>query len=227
MRSKFSTSAISGLLLLGSCIGAGAQSPTPAKVGYIRFWDMLPPANGVFEVYKAGAPASEGALFSGTAYQYTSYTEVPTGRYRLAVTKKGDAAALKTFDVEVKQDSFFTILLSPHGGVITAELIDDTPDPKMTSGTLIARNYFSGVTVSVAANTQKLVDALPYGQSIAANGIARARVPLKLTFKLANGTIAESTAEGNFQHSQRVTLLIIPDSYGRFCIRVTNDGTNL
>src|SRR4051812_23217919 len=113
------TSCLIFLLVVGHACG---QSPAPTqKFGYIRFWDMLPPANGSFEVRKAAAPSSEGPLFNGRAYQYMSYTELPVGKYQLAVAKKGDTAPLKIFNVDVKPDSFFTILLSPHSGVMAAE----------------------------------------------------------------------------------------------------------
>jgi hypothetical protein len=47
-----------------------------------------------------------------------------------------------------------------------------------------------------------------------------------LRTKLPNGTPAESTAEADFTASKKATVLIIPDSYGRFRPRVTADGTN-
>jgi hypothetical protein len=202
------------------------QSPVP-KIGYLRFLDMLPSANGAFELCKAGAAESGANLLGGSAYQYSSYAEFPVGKYHLSVFKKGDRKTpIKTFDIDLRQDSFFTVLLGPRAGVIDVEVMDDTNDPKSASGTLVVRNYFMGLTVSVSSDTQKLIEALQYGQSNAVTGLPLKRIPLTLLTHLPNGTPAESTAEVDFQASKRATVLIIPDSYGRFRPRVAIDGKN-
>lgn len=188
---------------------------------------MLPPTTGSFELRKAGAPESEQSLLSGSAYEYSSYVEFAVGRYQLAVFKKGDRKTpLKLVNIDLKPETFFTILVSPKGGVLTVEAFDDTNDPKATQGTLTIRNYFTGLTVDVSSGTQKIVDALPYGQSFAVAGLPSGRFPLTLHTRLPNGTPAESGAEADFTASNRATLLIIPDSYGRFRPRVTIDGKN-
>ena len=147
MRSKYSTLANSCLLLILVATAADAQSTSPApKAGYLRFWDMLPPTNGSFEVRKAGASESEQSLLSGSAYTYSSYVEFAAGRYQLAVFKKGDRKTpLKLVNIDLKAETFFTILVSPKDGVVTVEAFDDTNDPKATTGTLTIRNYFSGL----------------------------------------------------------------------------------
>lgn len=214
------------LLLAVAVLGSHGQGP-PAKLGYMRFWDMLPPASGAFELCKAGESESGGNLLSGSAYRYSSYVEFPPGRYHLAVFKKGDRKSpIKIVDVDLRPDTYFTILMSPRAGTINVEVIDDTIDPKATSGTLIVRNYFTGLTVAVSSDTQKIVDALPYGQSHAATGFPLSRVPLTLHTRLPNGTPAESGAEADFHASKHATLLVIPDTYGRFRPRVAIDGSN-
>ena len=160
---------------------------------------------------------------NATAYRYSSYREVNIGRYRLGVFKAATNAPLKVFDVDVKLNSFFTILISPQ----SVEMLEDTTDPKAASGTLIIRNYFYGVSVNVASDSRALVDELPYGQTRVATGLPLARVPLTIHTRLPNGTPAESGAEVDLLHSKRATLLLIPDSYGRFSPRVAIDGTNL
>jgi hypothetical protein len=228
MSSKFSTLASSLFLALGLLLtedGARAQAATPApKTGYIRFWDMLPPANGSFEIRKVGGGADAG-MMNGSGYKYGNYMEFPPGGYHLGLYKKGDTTApLKIFDINLRPDTYFTILLSPQNGVMTAELLDDTIDPKTTAGTLTIRNYFTGTTVSVSSDTQKIIDALPYGQSYSATGFPLQRLQLTLKTKLPNGSIAESGAEADLHASPHSTLLIIPDSYGRFRPRTTIDG---
>jgi hypothetical protein len=203
-----------------------AQSPPP-KLGYLRFWDMLPSTSGAFELCKAdGGDASPG-LLNGTSYRYSSYGEFPVGRYHLAVFKKGDRKApIKIFDINLLQDTFFTVLLVPRAGVADIEVIEDTNDPKADSATLVVRNYFTGLTVSISSDAQKLVNALQYGQSNVVTGLPLKRVPLTLVTRLPNGMPAESTAEADFMGTKRATLLIIPDSYGRFRPRVALDGKN-
>lgn len=215
-------------LIFGMCVPRlAAQSPAP-KLGYLRFWDMLPEANGAFELCKAGAGAQGSSVLSGTAYRYTNYTEFPAGRYRFDVFKIGDRTTpLKTFDVDLRPQTFFTIIVGPKNGAIDVELVADTNDPKAASGTLLIRNYFPGLTVSVAAENQTLADRVTYGQSNSVTGLPLKRLPIMLRTTLPNGTPAESEAEANFQASKRGTLLIIPDSYGRFRPRVTVDGKEL
>ena len=104
------------------------------------------------------------------------------------------------------------------------QVIDDTPDPKATSATLVIRNFYPGLTVSVSTDSGMLVDGLAYGATYQATGLPSKRLPLGLKTKLPNGTEAESGAEADFVASKRGTLLVIPDSYGRFRPRVTIDG---
>jgi hypothetical protein len=220
MRLRFFTLASSFLLFSASL--AQQQSPAP-KVGYIRFWDMLPPQSGSYEVRKISGPGSEESLVNAMAYRYSSYRELNTGRYRLGVFKAGMNAPIKVFDVDLKPDTYFTILISPQ----SIDMFDETNDPKATSGILTIRNYFSGLTVSVSADNQPVGGALTYGQSFTAAGFPLKRVRLTLRTRLPNGTPAESEAEADFTASKRATVLIIPDSYGRFRPRATIDGKNL
>ncbi len=232
MQSKFFTLAIS--LLLASLVATKAkaqdeQPPAPkiGKQGYVRFWNMLPAGNGKFDLRKVGDAAGTN-LFSGTSYRYASYTGLAVGRYRLVVYKSGDQATpLKSFDVDLKPDSYFTVLMSPQAGAMNIELLQDTIDPKATTATLTVRNYFPGLTVAVSSGDKPIVDTLAYGQSYKAEGLPVAVMPLTLRTKLPNGTPAESGAEVDFRVSKRATLLIIPDPYGRFRPRVTIDGKNL
>lgn len=222
MKSKFFTLASSSLVLLSLTLQCHGQASAVPKAGYIRFWNMLPANSGAFEVCKVGE-TSGASLLSGTAYQYSSYVEFPAARYRLAVFRKGDRnTALKTFDVDLKTDTYFTIIVAPQ----SIDLFDDTNDPKAMNGTLTIRNFFNGSTVAISTELQTIVNAIAYGQAFTATGFPLKRLPLTLRTKLPNGTPAESTAEADFTASKRATLLVIPDSYGRFRPRVTIDGSN-
>jgi hypothetical protein len=222
MRLRFFTLANSFLFFVAA--GLLAQQSTPApKVGYIRFWNMLPPQNGSFEVRKISGPGTEETVASATAYRYSSYRELNNGRYRLGVFKTATNAPLKIFDVDLKPETYFTILVSPQ----SIDMFDETNDPKATSGTLTIRNYFSGLTVTASADNEPIGGTLAYGQSFTAAGFPLKRLRLTLRTHLPNGTPAESEAEADFIASKRATVLIIPDSYGRFRPRATIDGKNL
>jgi hypothetical protein len=184
---------------------------------------MLPPENGAFEVRKMGAHPSEGSLFTSRAYQYSSYSEFPIGRYRLGVFRKGEITPIKVFDVDLKQETFFTILVSPR----SIDMFDDTIDPKSSSGTLTIWNFFLGISLSVSCNSKSIVEALETGQSYQATGFALGSTTVKVQAKLPDGKAAQSDLDIDFKQCSRATLLIIPDSYGRFRPQVTFDGKNL
>lgn len=229
MSLRFSTLASSAFgFVLATGLAAGQPNPSPApKVGFIRFWDMLPAANGSFEIRKLNASQSEPALLNATAYQYSRYTDVPAGRYQLAVfSKSHPQAAIRTFDVDLKPDIYLTLIVTPQNGSINVEVTDDTQDPRASAATLMLRNYFPGTTVSVSAGTKTIINNLVYGQSVKAD-FPLERVSLTLHTRLPDGKPAQAGAEMDFRSSNRATLLIIPDSYGRFRARVTSDGKNL
>lgn len=213
--------------LVGSVTAAPSASPA-SKSGYIRFWNMLPPASGGFDLRKGGGGPSDAALFSNAvSYAYGSYVEMPAGKYRLEVHKKGDTnTALRVLDADLKPDSYFTVLVAPQGTGGNIELIDDTIDEKESTGTVTVRNYFPGSAVTVVGGGKTLADNLGYGQTYKAAGFAIGKLPLTIKAKLSNAAPAEGSAEADFGTSKRATLLIMPDSYGRFRPRLTVDGKN-
>jgi hypothetical protein len=206
------------LLFLRSSYGQAS----PAKVGYIRFWDMLPPTSGTFEVRKTSGATSEPTMLIGTAYKASGYGEYSVGKYHLGVFKRGEDRPVKIFDVDLKPETYLTILISPQ----SIDLFDDTIDPKATTGTITVRNYFIGATVAVVSRDQRIVDALPYGNSYMAAGLPLSSMPITVHAHLPNEQTAEAGGEVNFKTSKRATVLIIPDSYGRFRSRITEDGKN-
>jgi hypothetical protein len=225
MQSKFFTPAISLIFsaLVATLANAQPAASPPPKVGYIRFWDMLPAKNGSFEVRKATSSKSEPTMLLANAYHYSGYGEYPAGRYQLGVFKRGGDQPLKLFNVDLKPDSYFTILLSPQ----SIDMFEDTINPRTTTGTLIIRNYFSGTTVSASSGAQKFFDALPYGQSYTIGDLPLSRLSVVVRTHLPGGHAAQAAAEVNFKEWKRATLLVVPDSYGRFRVRVTPNGMNL
>lgn len=209
-----------------------AQSPKASpepKEGYIRIWNMLPATNGTFSLRKAGSAPSEPDLFArATSYNYASYFGLPPAKYRLAVHKSGDTTTpLKTVEVDLKPDYFFTILISPKAGAVNVEIVNDTIKPDAATGTVTIRNYFPGATVAVSTATMAISDALAYGESHTATGLPLDRVSMRLNVRLAEGAPIQSRVEPDLKGVTRATLLIIPDSYGRFAPIVTFDGKNL
>lgn len=223
LRSYTLASNILFCLLVTDSAPAQKPVPTPAA-GYIRFWDMLPQTNGAFDLRKLGSPATAPALISNVgSYRYSSYIAFPAGAYRLGVFKANDVKApLKTFDLTLRPDTFFTVLISP--GKI--DLVNDTVDPKADSGTVTVRNYFPGVTVTVTSGGQTLA-TLPYGESHESGSMPLTRSSVALSARLPTGIPVQATLEPDFKASKRATVLIIPDLYGRFRPRVTVDGKNI
>jgi hypothetical protein len=225
MRLRYYTLASSLFSITALTLASYAQtsSPSPPKAGYIRLWQMTPAAAGAFEVRKVVPSGSEGSLLTARAYQCSSYLEFPVARYQLGVFNKGSTAPRKIFDIDLKVDTYFTILISPQ----SIDMFDDTNDPKTTSATLTVRNYFPGSTLSVSAGSKVLSNSLSYGQAVQVPGFPFEVAHLALQGKLPDGKLTASDLEVDFKHNSRATLLVIPDSYARFRPRLTFDGKNL
>ncbi len=226
MQLKYFTWAISATLCVTVAPRLPAQKPAPTPIpGYIRFWNMLPAATGKFDLRKIGTASTAATLSSNaTPYRASNYMALTPGRYRLGVYKASDdKSPLKVFDVNLMPNVFFTVLISPG----RIDLVDDTVDPKATSGTAIVRNFFPDVTVTVSSGSHVLASALPYGQSYAATALPLTRSLLTISGHLPSGTPVQASIETDFKPSKRATVLIIPDSYGRFRPRVTVDGKDI
>ncbi len=223
MRSKCFTLASSFAFCLAGVSLALAQSPAPTPIpGYIRFWNMLPASNGAFDLRKIGGSSPDSAIAANaTAYRYSSYVALPTGRLRVGVYRALDAKSpLRVIDVDLSPESFFTVLMSP--GKI--DLINDTNDSKASIGTITVRNYFPKARVAISLGTRKLVHVLAYGASYEISDLPLGRTSLGFQTELPNGSPVQGAVDVDFRESKRVTVLLIPDSYGRFRPRVTLDG---
>lgn len=206
----------------------GQPSPTALpKAGYIRFWAMLPAAAGSFELRKTGATGPEAILARARPYAYPGYIEVAVGKHQLTVVKTGLAETpFRNLVVDVKPDTFFTVAIMPAAQGANVEFTEDTVDPETNNGTLTIRNCYPGITITVSAGSQRLIDSLGEGRSFVARDLPAQILQLSIETKLPNGRPASSLAEADFKVNKRATLLIIPDSYGRFRPRVTIDGSN-
>jgi hypothetical protein len=88
------------------------------------------------------------------------------------------------------------------------------------------RNYFEGRPVDVFDGNRRIVNALPFRESLAVQGFPLKRTSLLLRTLLPSGVMAESGVEEDFDKASRATLLIIPDTYNRFRPRIVLDGKN-
>ncbi|HEY2799942.1 MAG TPA: hypothetical protein VGI85_05065 [Chthoniobacterales bacterium] len=201
----------------------------PSPIGYIRFWNMLPAADGPMDLRRAGAgPTDPPLIGKSPSGRYNSYLEFSPGIYHLALSKSGEPEKpLKFVDLNLLANSYFTLLAYPTPQGPNLEVIKDTNDPKATSGTLTVRNFFPDVTAEVFNGASKIVGALTYGQSVVVPNLPLERLPLTIHTMRPENVPAESGAEADFKLTKRATLLIIPDAYGRFRPRVALDGKNL
>ena len=182
---------------------------------------MLPAGNGTFQL-SAGNKPGDAPLATAQSYRYSNYVELPLGKVHLSVVKSGGTTPLKAFDLDVKPDSYFTVLVAPQ----RIDVFDDTDNPKEQAGTLMVRNFFPGAPVTVLSGQQTVVQALAYGQTYPLTGLPLAKTTFTLRTILPDNKPAEASVDADFKSSKRATLLIIPDSYGRFRPRLTPDGSN-
>jgi hypothetical protein len=224
MRLKYCTlaSSLFSFALLSQISLAQNASPSPPKAGYIRIWQMSPSTAG-YEVHKVAPAGATGTSLSATAYQCSSYLEFPVAKYQLGVFNKGSDKPLKVFNIDLKVDTYFTILISPE----SIDLFDDTNDPKAKSATLTVRNYFVGSGISISTGSGVTSGSIVYGHAVQMPRFPLDVVRVALKAALPGGKQTASDLDVDFKHNSRATLLIMPDSYGRFRTRLIFDGKNL
>lgn len=210
-----------------------AQQPA-AKTGWLRFWNMLPKGGPVLELIDTSSgPEGGGSAVAGNVWpcRYNGYRDLPPQRYKLSIFRKGDRKEpLGTVDLPLVADQFSTIVV--HGDVRrpTVELFDDTitdKEKEKERGSLTVRNYFPGLTVAITAGQQNS-GPLPYDGAIVMSDLPLKNFPARIVTKLPSGVAVDVEVEIPLKASlRRATLLVIPDSYGRFRPRVVGDAANL
>jgi hypothetical protein len=182
---------------------------------------MLPAANGNFQLLDNSKP-SDSALATATSYRYSSYFELPAGKYKLGVAKAGSSTPIKVLDLDVQAERYFTILIAPQ----RIDVFDDTVDTKTQSGTLTIRNFLPGVAVTASVGQTALPQPIAYAQSYSAPSLPLARTTVTVRGTLLDGKHAEASADIDFSSNRRATALVIQDAYGDFRLRITPDGKN-
>ncbi|HSH37483.1 MAG TPA: hypothetical protein VK993_01750 [Chthoniobacterales bacterium] len=179
------------------------------------------------ELAQPGSSPGEGTLANGTPGNYSSYLDVPPVKQRVAMFKRGDRSTpFGLFDLPFEPDRFLTVLVHGDPRRPKVELVDDTTIAADAPGVLRVWNFFPGATVNVSASQQSS-GSVPYNGYAVISGLPRSTISAKLEGKLPNNTPVQAEVELGFGASaQRATLLILPDSYGRFRPRVAIDGAN-
>jgi hypothetical protein len=224
------------LLLLAGPLRAQLQpapSPSPAvkpKQGFARLWNVLPLPGYSLELV-IGADANGKVLQTAQPSNiYAGYSSLPPGRYVMRVFRTGDRQnPIKSFDVQLRDKSYFDILVSQAPGASpTAELIDETPDPTQDPvNRLTVRQFCPGATVVITAGGVQRTDSLVYGATQTLSGLPNGLVPLSMRAVKGSGSAKTWNTEADFRVAHRASLFIIADAYGRIRARTSIDGPSV
>ncbi len=203
---------------------AGKKKP---KEGFIRFWNLLPKGKSELKLVQTkGAEDGDTLVTAEPLNYYANYQAFPAGRYSLKAVRGTDPKTpLQTFDVLLRDDVFVTFLAKPNGDKIDVEMIDDTYDPTVTTtGRVVIRQQFPEANVIVTSNTKARSQPLGYGSEETLNGFPLQMVNFTLHATLADGKRKTSSMEVDFRATRRASLIVMPDGYGRFRVRLASDG---
>ena len=126
----------------------GQQGAAGRKFAHLRILNLLPLDGGSLDLVAAGADAKAPPLKTAPPSNfYMGYIDLPPVRASFTLSRVGNRATpIKSLDVPLKVDAYFTILayLKPDGQP-TADLIDETPDPTVPPVTrLTVRQFLPG-----------------------------------------------------------------------------------
>ena len=218
------------LFAFASTITARSQSPTPSpsstpkpKRAYVRLWNMVPsqPPTAVELVY-SDKPITTAA----SCNFYAGYLPVLPGAFAFTVRRAGDkTGSIKQLLVNLKPDDFATILVSDKSGKPDAELIDDTVDPKNPNPRrLVLRQLFPNAKVLAYLGTTPTGSALGYGETATLDSVPAGVSTLTVQAIIPGQSPKSWSMPLELSQSQRDTLLIFPDPYGRFRPRLAVDA---
>jgi hypothetical protein len=235
MTSSFSTWVISFFLL--ACVGSLAAQPaaTPApesergnpKSAYLRFWNLTPKGSAELRLVRStGAKEDELLASAEPMNYYASYEPLAPGRYTLKVARAADPQTpLQTFDVLLRANVFVTFLARTSQAKTTVEMVDDTFDPaKALAGRLVIHQCFPEASVVVTNDARPDSLALTYTGERTVEDLPLRRIQVRLQATLPGGKKKLWSTEIDFRTAHRVTLLLLPDVYGRFRSRISIDG---
>jgi hypothetical protein len=225
-------------LLLSSLLLAAAlqaQNPAPAapvreakhKIGYLRFWNMLPAESGEFLLIKDnGTPEGEVLLSATPANYYASYVGLAAGRYSLKLVRaEAPDSVVERIGLTIRGEDSFTVLASAPDRKLKVETLEETYDPAGTpAGRLTIRQYFSNARVMVTVGARARSRELTPGEIELIDNLPVELLEVKMRATLPDGTTQNWGTEVNFKAIRHATLLILPDAKGRCRPRVALDG---
>jgi hypothetical protein len=237
MTFRSSKSVLSALLLL---VSTGLAAPADAsaeaeggkkkpKEGFIRLWNLLPKGKDELRLVKTGgSDEGETLTVSEPMNYYAGYRPLPVGRYPLKVVRATDPmTALQTFDVVLREDVFVTFVAKPKGDKVGVEMVDDTYDPALaTTGQIVVRQQFPDANVLVTNNTKAVSQVLAYGSEETLTGFPLQATNLTFLATFADGKRKTASMEVDFRKSRHASIIVMPDGYGRFRVRLASAGQN-
>ena len=189
---------------------------------------MQPTGSLALELVLAGQESQERAFQTALPSNfYAGYVHLPPGTYPLTVYRAGNRTApIKSFNVVLHNNSYLTILATEApGGAISAELLDDTPDPAAPpTNRLTVRQFCANVRAQVSVPGPQRTDLLEMGHTQTLVGLPSGAVPISIRVTSAGGVVRTMTAEADFRTSRHASVLVFTDPYGRVRPRVSIDG---
>ncbi len=243
MTFRFFKSAASALLL--GCVTLGAQTvpppqvlpppgATPApedkkpKVGFLRFWNMLPKETGELLLMQDGGPSQDTPLLTAaTLNYYATYLDTKPGRYALKVIRSEDPTktVLKNFDLILKKDVYVTFLARLVDGKPVIEMLDDTYDPeKEIAGKLVIRNVAPETTITVTSPALPIARPVAFGEESTVDKLPLKPTLFRMQAKMPDGKSRSWACEIDFKTCRHASLWLVLDSHGRFRPRMSPDG---
>lgn len=202
-------------------------TPTPAtnkpKLAYLRLWNMLPSTPPTtLELLSADKPLVTGAVCNF----YAGYASVAPGAFTLTVRRAGDQnGAIKRLPVNLLADMFVTVLVSSKDGQPNVELINDTVDPKAAvTKRLVLRQLFPNAKVTTVVGNAAPSAPLTFGETAVLDNLPEASSSLTVQAAIPGQSVKSWSMPLELPPNARATLLIFPDSYGRFRPRLAMDG---
>lgn len=217
-------------LLHGQTETDPASSPTPKpKLGYVRFWNLLPVSAGRLELVGASNPSGQSLLGAVPESFAVNYRALPPAHYSWAVCSSADRQKpLKNLtDVALGADGYLTIVARPPSdpnGHPVVEVINDIPDPAQPAGNCLTIYQCSpDARVVVTAGRRYISDPLNYAGTQVLKDLPDGIVGLAITITTKAGSRSWNT-EADFRASPRASLVVVADSYNRIRPRITVDG---
>jgi len=238
MTFRFFRSALSALCLSALPLAAQTATPPPAatpapedekkpKLGYFRFWNMMPTEAGEFQLlHDAGGPEPVILIGAESMNFFADYVGVKPGRYALKVVRVADPkTVLKTFDVVMKKDVFVTFYARAIEGKLSLEMLDDTYDlEKALTGKIVLRQFVKDAAITVKSTALSQPAALAFGEERVLENLPLKPVVFQMQATMPDGKVRSWASEVDFRNTRHASLFLVLDVYGRFRPRPSADG---